>query len=1032
MRFAWHKYGVIMAFLCAAVASAQTNPHTQIRWPANCDDSNYMSYNVLLNSCITVGPVGADKQVQFNSGGAWGVDAGFTYDKGTHTLSAPNLNVPGGAAIAIPPSGIQWPSDCLANGKVYDVLSQTCKYNITTIDPGTQLTWPASCSTGVYSPATNTCVSTGSANNPGGSPGQIQVNAGGNFGGLNSQGNGLLVQRSTGTTQADDCASFDANGNTVSAGRPCGGTAFSLKNGIGVWSDSIGGGTGLPVGLGWGLQLATVGGTAVTCNGVIGGTAIADTTYNMIGACGSLPADHNNRVNFMEIGTNAANGNNAPSASYQLGEEQSAVAAGLILGTSGTNKYWFSNSTLFTPTGSSWATLIPINSVIGAAGSGYAVSDVLTLTQAGSCGCATIMVDTLGASNSVASYHFVTYGSGYVNGFSTTSGGTGTGATINFGWYATWAAATQSSVSGESILSTSLIVGNKGTVGLVYGAYQSGGAGFQIFMDGGSTPLTDVVSNSTTLSSNYTGHARFGGADVRGLTWIGAVFSGIAPGSHTFTVQSTSSGLFTPMFLAIPHSNSYGGGDGPNLIMSNAMPEQGNAFNVSSCLLSNSHAAAASVLRTMGIIGVQYVDIAGWSDKACGSTVFPTNMDTVRDFASTATAAASITNCAVASTGVATLNATNTFTAGTQIYIAGLTVCQGINSTPSNGYTVLASGLSGTQFQVQTALKETIASSADAGTAALMSKNVVLNLAPPLHPSSSGQNKIAQGFAKAAGIQSGANGSGPLIVTGPTANLPALGYTDGFGKWGVNCLARQFGTIIGGCISSTSLSYFLDFMKWNGSAWVSSASLDYAGSLTLAQGVTAPAASIGAATIKQTLTLANGADAAQQLIFKPGLTANQTGQIYWEGYTGTILWNMAVASGQFQLLDSVANIRRLLIVPNGVTNFNSGAGANDVQINATANSGTAGLSVWNGGATPAKVGGINGAGIVSGNAVLPVTLYSAAGTALPACGSGIKGEQATVSDATAPTYMGAYTSGGAITAAVICSYNGTTYSWLTH
>ncbi len=65
-------------------------------------------------------------------------------------------------------------------------------------------------------------------------------------------------------------------------------------------------------------------------------------------------------------------------------------------------------------------------------------------------------------------------------------------------------------------------------------------------------------------------------------------------------------------------------------------------------------------------------------------------------------------------------------------------------------------------------------------------------------------------------------------------------------------------------------------------------------------------------------------------------------------------------------------------------------------------------------------------------AILPTTLYSAAGTPLPACAVGIQGETAVVKDATAPSYMGAYTSGGAITAAVICSYNGTTYSWLTH
>jgi hypothetical protein len=64
--------------------------------------------------------------------------------------------------------------------------------------------------------------------------------------------------------------------------------------------------------------------------------------------------------------------------------------------------------------------------------------------------------------------------------------------------------------------------------------------------------------------------------------------------------------------------------------------------------------------------------------------------------------------------------------------------------------------------------------------------------------------------------------------------------------------------------------------------------------------------------------------------------------------------------------------------------------------------------------------------------VLPGVLYSAAGTALPTCASALNGETAVVSDATSPTYMGAYASGGAITAAVICSYNGTSYGWKTH
>lgn len=57
------------------------------------------------------------------------------------------------------------------------------------------------------------------------------------------------------------------------------------------------------------------------------------------------------------------------------------------------------------------------------------------------------------------------------------------------------------------------------------------------------------------------------------------------------------------------------------------------------------------------------------------------------------------------------------------------------------------------------------------------------------------------------------------------------------------------------------------------------------------------------------------------------------------------------------------------------------------------------------------------------------------------CTATIKGEQAVVSDASAPVYLASYTSGGGITTAVICSCatagvaascSGSNYAWLTH
>lgn len=60
--------------------------------------------------------------------------------------------------------------------------------------------------------------------------------------------------------------------------------------------------------------------------------------------------------------------------------------------------------------------------------------------------------------------------------------------------------------------------------------------------------------------------------------------------------------------------------------------------------------------------------------------------------------------------------------------------------------------------------------------------------------------------------------------------------------------------------------------------------------------------------------------------------------------------------------------------------------------------------------------------------VAPLTVYSAAGTALPSCTSGLKGAIAIVSDATGPTFLGAYASGGAVVSPVMC--NGT--GWVTY
>jgi hypothetical protein len=62
------------------------------------------------------------------------------------------------------------------------------------------------------------------------------------------------------------------------------------------------------------------------------------------------------------------------------------------------------------------------------------------------------------------------------------------------------------------------------------------------------------------------------------------------------------------------------------------------------------------------------------------------------------------------------------------------------------------------------------------------------------------------------------------------------------------------------------------------------------------------------------------------------------------------------------------------------------------------------------------------------NIAAPITIYSAAGTALPSCVGGLTGAIAVVSDATTPTFLTTYTPSGTVVSPVIC--NGT--NWVTY
>ena len=115
---------------CQGPPPQQVNPHTQIRWPINCSGPN-MIYNYAANRCI----------------------------------AAPDASAltPGPPAICPnSPSGGLTATGC-------------------TLQP-TQVVWPGTCTTGVYSPASNTCVAPGTASNPAGNSTEVQMNNSGIFG----------------------------------------------------------------------------------------------------------------------------------------------------------------------------------------------------------------------------------------------------------------------------------------------------------------------------------------------------------------------------------------------------------------------------------------------------------------------------------------------------------------------------------------------------------------------------------------------------------------------------------------------------------------------------------------------------------------------------------------------------------------------------------------------------------------------------------------------------------------------------------
>ena len=137
----------------------------------------------------------------------------------------------------------------------------------------------------------------------------------------------------------------------------------------------------------------------------------------------------------------------------------------------------------------------------------------------------------------------------------------------------------------------------------------------------------------------------------------------------------------------------------------------------------------------------------------------------------------------------------------------------------------------------------------------------------------------------------------------------------------------------------------------------------------------------------------NAAAAANIVEIQAGTTAAQTEEIQWQNYSGTAEWlNSVDTSYTYHIKDAANSLDRVTIYQGaGNTNINAGSGAYAVCLNCASSSGTSGLLVQSGGASPSTVLTVTGAGNTTatgfvsgkffiGSSTMTLTAGAAAGT----------------------------------------------------
>lgn len=519
-----------------------------------------------------------------------------------------------------PHTQIRWPAECAAPGMVYNFQSNTC-IDTQHVDPG-HVTWPPSCTSGVYSPATNTCVPVGAAANPGGSNGQLQINSAGIFGGVSLNG-GLFV---------DGVGALNSTG------------VLSSAYGLSFLGDSNTAGFGVTAGQDYpSLMAADLGGVTKN-NYAISGDNWADCAYRTLTSVSTT--DFANPATMITCGTNNSRFVNAPiPASYSQTAQQEMAAAFFRLATSNQqDQIYFTNGTIWTQTSGTWIKEMPwflMGYAAGHLGSGYCDLDVLSLTGTGMQFTIHTNTPTGGAVNGGVQINLngdaIAIGTTVTTVVSSPLSCSGSGAQMAItavGQVPVLAATGSGSVTttqnaevmaatGTGVLTGTVRVGPSGTVAVTYPVGPAYGGSFQVLIDG--TPAADIFSGATTFSeawgasetvpNNAPNTAQILSASLQGQGAKAAVFSGLAVGSHTVAI-SIVSGKVGVSHLTSPHGVVNWGNNAPHAGVGGTIYEKNNAQAANVTAWNSLTASTVQTLRTKAGLNLIFVNLNDGLDSA--------------------------------------------------------------------------------------------------------------------------------------------------------------------------------------------------------------------------------------------------------------------------------------------------------------------------------------------------------------------------------------------------------------------------------